>query len=306
MWTLCQQVFRCMVWRYSDFEAWTWTGANYYVRDLSRLVTRQRDWRVVNFYGLATRFRRQKLCKMRYFRWLTQNTSLCAMSSHVAANSTPQISRDVVRFVFRSVWEEFYDWEATHCQSAIRSLGLSLYAPLNSDVITLPRTHSRNRQRTNTILPAPPQFPANDQPNISCLDYTQEDSPVAVRSVVEVINVPKLSAPPVYESVTPATRSIHHGDDDDSMAFVPYADEPTFDALDHTLQYGSFSWQDKFCDPDSEPAGKTDSVWWNWSFLSSRIDCDGDCSPPGISAPSLVFWYRRDRTSTPHTPPKAW
>jgi hypothetical protein len=178
------------------------------------------------------------------------------MSSHVAANSTPQISRDVVRFVFRSVWEEFYDWEATYCQSAIKSLGLSLHAPHTSDVITLPRTHSRNGQRTNIILPVPPQslFPATDQPDISCLDYTQEDSPVAARSVVEVINVPKLSAFPVYESVTPTTRSIHHGDDDDSMAFIPYADEPDFDALDNTLQYGSFSWQNKFCDPDSEPS----------------------------------------------------
>ncbi|KIM78185.1 hypothetical protein PILCRDRAFT_824654 [Piloderma croceum F 1598] len=175
------------------------------------------------------------------------------MSSHVAADSTPQISRDVVRFVFHSVWEDFYDWEATHCQSAIKSLGLSLYAPHASDVITLPRTRSRNRHRTN-IIPAPPKplFPATDQSNISCLDYTQEDYPVAARPVVEVINVPKMSAPPVYESVTPATRSIHHGDDDDSMAFVPYADEPTFDALDHTLNYGSFSWQDKFCDPDIE------------------------------------------------------
>jgi hypothetical protein len=176
------------------------------------------------------------------------------MSSHVAANSTPQISRDIVRFVFHSVWVDFYDWEATHCQSAIKSLGLSLYAPHASDVITLPRTHSRNvKHRTNTIA-APHLFPATDRSNISCLDYTQDDSPVAARSVVEVINIPSMSAPPVYESVTPTTRSIHHGDDDDSMAFVPYADEPSFDALDHTLQYGSFSWQEKFCDPDSKPA----------------------------------------------------
>ncbi|KAF7968037.1 hypothetical protein HWV62_32142 [Athelia sp. TMB] len=66
----------------------------------------------------------------------------------------------------------------------------------------------------------------------------------------DLIAVEGLPSLMYYESATPTARSIFHGDDEESMAFVPYPDDPAFDALEHTLQYKSFSWQDKFHDPD--------------------------------------------------------
>jgi len=181
------------------------------------------------------------------------------MSIHGSATSNSQIPQEAVRFVFRGVWRDFYDWEEAYCQSVIKSLVTLFDTALFSDVVALSHPLKANGQRTKFIQ-APQQSPVIDQLGITCLDYTKYDSPVVTRLEVEVINAPRLPAPPIYESVTPAMRSIHHGDDDDSMAFVPYSDELTFDALEHTLQYGSFSWQDKFDDPDGEGAGNSHST----------------------------------------------
>jgi hypothetical protein len=164
-----------------------------------------------------------------------------------------QIPQDVVRSMFRQVWKDFYDWERVYCQSIIEFSAFSSNSARSSDNIIPSRNLSASRSRTKTIRPPPqPSLHTIDPVEITILDYTQGKFPVETRAMVEVVNVPNVPTPPVYESVTPATRSIHQGDDDDSMAFVPYSDDPTFDALDHTLQYKSFSWQDRFCDPDGE------------------------------------------------------
>jgi histone-lysine N-methyltransferase EZH2 len=177
--------------------------------------------------------------------------------------ATAKIPPDKVRFVFRSVWEEFYDWEAAHCQSAIKSIGFSSHASCFSHVIGSSHRLHGNRQPM-MLVKAPPQPSSLDnQLDVICSDYTNRSPPIETRATFETIYAPEFSEPPVYESVAPITRSIHHGDDDDSMAFVPYADDPTFDALDHTLQYRSFSWQDKFCDPDREHAGDDDTFRWS-------------------------------------------
>ncbi|KIM53664.1 hypothetical protein SCLCIDRAFT_1157353 [Scleroderma citrinum Foug A] len=69
---------------------------------------------------------------------------------------------------------------------------------------------------------------------------------------LQVINlIPDLTPHPPYESCAPISRNLFRGDDADAMAFVPYADDPLFNQIDHTLCYGSFSWQEEF-DPDLE------------------------------------------------------
>ncbi|KAI6044671.1 hypothetical protein EDC04DRAFT_3106071 [Pisolithus marmoratus] len=65
--------------------------------------------------------------------------------------------------------------------------------------------------------------------------------------VVDVVAV--LDAHPAYESCSPSLRNAFKGDDDDNMVFIPYADDPSFDQLDHSSWYESFSWQEDF-DPD--------------------------------------------------------
>ncbi|KAI6026383.1 hypothetical protein BKA83DRAFT_27762 [Pisolithus microcarpus] len=67
---------------------------------------------------------------------------------------------------------------------------------------------------------------------------------------LEVINAePVLDTHPTYESCSPSLRNTFKGDDDDNMLFIPYADDPSFNQVDHSSWYESFSWQEDF-DPD--------------------------------------------------------
>lgn len=49
---------------------------------------------------------------------------------------------------------------------------------------------------------------------------------------------------PTFLAYTPIKRSIHVGEDDYRMPFVPLADDPTFDAYSTIEQYDSLRWQD--------------------------------------------------------------
>lgn len=163
-----------------------------------------------------------------------------------------RIPKDVVRSVFRSVWEDFYNWERAYCQSVIKTLHFSFSAARSEATVVLHNPSASGQYSASIHTPLQPSSKAKNQPKITLLDYTGT-APIATRYAVEVINAPEMSTP-TYESVTPAARSIHQGDDDDSMAFIPYPDDPTFDAFEHTLRYKSFSWQDRFCDPDRKEA----------------------------------------------------
>ncbi|KAI6032780.1 hypothetical protein F5J12DRAFT_712950 [Pisolithus orientalis] len=67
---------------------------------------------------------------------------------------------------------------------------------------------------------------------------------------LEVIDmVPLLDAHPPYESCSPSPRNVFKGDDDDKMVFIPYSDDPSFNQVEHSSWYESFSWQEDF-DPD--------------------------------------------------------
>ncbi|KAL6299334.1 hypothetical protein BKA93DRAFT_742494 [Sparassis latifolia] len=53
-----------------------------------------------------------------------------------------------------------------------------------------------------------------------------------------------------YEACAPVSSNIYHGDDSHDMPFVPFADDPTFDANKHMLEYEHLAWQDGHVDPD--------------------------------------------------------
>ncbi|KAG1754568.1 hypothetical protein EDB19DRAFT_1626406 [Suillus lakei] len=80
-----------------------------------------------------------------------------------------------------------------------------------------------------------------------------EDGPSRSTSTIslQVVHAELLEPHKPYEYCSPISRNIFRGDDDDMMAFIPFADDSTFDHLDHTLCYGSFAWQDDY-DPDLE------------------------------------------------------
>ncbi|KZP28321.1 SET domain-containing protein [Athelia psychrophila] len=88
------------------------------------------------------------------------------------------------------------------------------------------------------------------QKEIAYEDFSDNSQSQVKHISVDVIAVPEPPSLMHYESSTPASRSIFHGDDDNSMAFMPFPNDPKFDSLEHSLHYKTLSWQDKFDDPD--------------------------------------------------------
>ncbi|OBZ77416.1 Histone-lysine N-methyltransferase EZH1 [Grifola frondosa] len=86
------------------------------------------------------------------------------------------------------------------------------------------------------------QFTVND------FDANDTSSSLFVEESVAMSNF--RPPPNRYESCTPISCNILHGDDPNDMPFVPFADDPTFDAKEHVLEYKSLSWQRGLRDPN--------------------------------------------------------
>ncbi|EGN92578.1 hypothetical protein SERLA73DRAFT_117187 [Serpula lacrymans var. lacrymans S7.3] len=78
-------------------------------------------------------------------------------------------------------------------------------------------------------------------------DGSSSISPITLH----VIHAPEVQPHSSYEACAPIQRSVFHGDDSDAMPFMPFADEPEFDAHDYAQFYGSFAWEQDY-DPDLE------------------------------------------------------
>lgn len=145
----------------------------------------------------------------------------------------------LVRKVFKSTWAEFYAWEQSHCLHTLRSLSQSPAVPSSVECAT---------DDTQT----PPQNDGDE--TFTILEYLDGSGPSKTANVsAEVIGVlPALEPYPQYESCAPVRRNIMHGDDSDHMPFIPLADDPTFDIVEHTEEYRYFEWQTADCDPDCE------------------------------------------------------
>lgn len=165
----------------------------------------------------------------------------------------PQESVNLTRTVFRDVWNNFYDWENAYCQGVINSLSQPSGAARGSCDFFRSADSSAEKPMTQSTnkLHAPQKSSEVQVTEVTCWDHRRRSSMSPTRITADVVSIPEFSPYLEYESVTPTSRSIFQGDDDDSMAFIPYPEDPTFDFFDHTYEYKTFSWQDKFHDPDS-------------------------------------------------------
>ena len=169
---------------------------------------------------------------------------------------TTEANRDnasLVRSVLSQVQAEFSLWSWTYSRKKLRTLSFPSSAPFDP-----PGDH-------------PKVFPDHPKPihheawthTVTALQrtYSPDGDIKSDASVpLEVIDlIPALAPHPPYESCAPLSRSVFRGDDPDAMAFIPYADDPLFNQTDHTLCYGSFSWQEEF-DPDRELQRSTKSM----------------------------------------------
>lgn len=157
---------------------------------------------------------------------------------------------ELVQSVLSQVQTEFATWNVAHCREALTSLTASstwrscLHPGLRLPVMAAFNSSPDTRPDVSV---------ANSPSLLLCQQVYSPDGGVETSSVaLEVVHIiSSLETHPPYESSSPLHRSVFKGDDSDSMDFIPYADDHTFDQTSHTYHYESFSWQDAF-DPDCE------------------------------------------------------
>lgn len=187
------------------------------------------------------------------------------------ANMEPEddISQEIVnvtRTVFRDVWDNFYDWENAYCQAAINSLSQQPNAICRASRSIIPNTKELTTQSIHTLHASPKPSEEGQVTELTCRDYRGESFIVSPTMITaDVVSVLEFFPYPEYESVTPASRSIFHGDDAEAMPFIPYPEDPTFDFFDHTFEYKTFAWQEGFQDPDSKLIYQDLYFYLDWS-----------------------------------------
>ncbi|KAF9244981.1 SET domain-containing protein [Melanogaster broomeanus] len=174
------------------------------------------------------------------------------------STSEPDLTTtDLAQLVLSQVQTEFTRWNSAYCRQTLQSLrSVSSNSPpfLDSDPFCSPSTSSiatsidsRSDARQVSEAASTPLPQVVQRTYSVCGAVTEELS-----TQLEVVHLaPSMDPHPPYEDCSPLPRNIFKGDDNDNMNFIPFADDPSFDQIDHTYCYESFSWHDDF-DPDLE------------------------------------------------------
>ncbi|KAH9965541.1 hypothetical protein BGW80DRAFT_755784 [Lactifluus volemus] len=151
-------------------------------------------------------------------------------------------NRTLVFRVYKAVWDEFNKWKAEDCKQHL----LSLQNPLPP-----PEVAKATSRVASTLC-------SNESGDVEIvyLCDTNDDIPldVSVATVLLCKAVPlelpdKFRPHPRYESCTPSVQtialrvgSVAHNEFDEAP-FVPYANDPTFDAKGYLGQFEQFAWE---------------------------------------------------------------
>ena len=166
---------------------------------------------------------------------------------------------ELIEFVFREVWGEFYSWNEHYCQSSLAALYRdSTEGESNGNPLSAPSVGNK-KHLTRSKVPA--TFVC-DSEDAFVLETFSEDSTTSLRPTISetvyapLIFAPAMSPTPEYESVAPSLRSIFIGDDPDAMAFMPFGEEANFggfDTEDYASQHETLAWEKRYGrDPDCE------------------------------------------------------
>jgi hypothetical protein len=151
----------------------------------------------------------------------------------------PESTATLVQSVFQDVWTEFYAWEKDSCPLVFNYGECSTNAKTSTDVKTYKDARNRRLGEINTKVQ-------------QCIRDDLEMSD-------EEIEAPVFQPYPSYETCAPSSSNIWRGDDYPRMLFIPYADDPNFNHVEHSTKYDVFAWQSGDRDPDSKAT--TVQVW---------------------------------------------
>jgi histone-lysine N-methyltransferase EZH2 len=152
--------------------------------------------------------------------------------------------------VYKEVWDEFNKWKVEDCKRQLRLLE----QPLPPQNVSEAAKEMASAFRTDGD--------GHDDVEIIYICDTEDDVPLDVGGAtvltckaVSLEIPPDFEPHPPYEACTPSVQSIairEAYDMHETVYFVPYADDPTWDARDYLNQFAIFAWE-KLADPDGRP-----------------------------------------------------
>jgi histone-lysine N-methyltransferase EZH2 len=177
-----------------------------------------------------------------------ESDSLILLSSSSIGDENEK-NRALAFRVYEEVWNEFNKWKAEDCKQQLRLLQRPLPPP---------EVAQAAQRMTSVFRTGGP----GDVETIYLCD-TEDDIPLdsGGATVLTCNTVPlklpeKVNEPhPRYEFCTPSVQSISFHvesaawDELETVPFVPYADDPTFNARGYLRQYAQFAWE-YLGDPD--------------------------------------------------------
>ncbi|EGO29325.1 hypothetical protein SERLADRAFT_412873 [Serpula lacrymans var. lacrymans S7.9] len=159
--------------------------------------------------------------------------------------------RDLIHRVFAQVWTEFYKWEQQYSRDRVQNLSRSDHyhtSPSAPAIVKLSERLSNVSMTQDVEM----QLEMDRARETMQFERFYEDGSSSISPItLHVIHAPEVQPHSSYEACAPIQRSVFHGDDSDAMPFMPFADEPEFDAHDYAQFYGSFAWEQDY-DPDLE------------------------------------------------------
>ena len=174
--------------------------------------------------------------------------------THLSSSSVVEENeenRDLAFRIYEEVWDEFNRWKVEDCRQQLRLLQRPLPPPNVAEAA---------RMMASTLRPSDP----DDVETIYLCD-TSDDVPLnaggatvlTCKSVPLKFQDPVTEPHPRYEFCTPSVQSIAFrieslaSDELEIVPFVPYADDPAFNALAYLDQFKFFAWE-HLADPDGK------------------------------------------------------
>ncbi|KAH9895569.1 hypothetical protein C8Q73DRAFT_688489 [Cubamyces lactineus] len=148
-------------------------------------------------------------------------------------------AKELVTQTFKEVWKEYYRWETVHSAQVLRSLA----AKTPEEPVGI---CSLIGESDDDLSEA-----ATDGGSFGRFQLVDDKWDSTIRQAELVVDSSHVTPYPPYESCTPITHNILHGDDSNFMPFIPLADDPTFDHRDHVCEYKAFAWQQAYRDPET-------------------------------------------------------
>ncbi|KAJ3505747.1 hypothetical protein NLJ89_g7257 [Agrocybe chaxingu] len=140
--------------------------------------------------------------------------------------------------LYRKLWTEFYDWEADDCQQTIS--GLKRYFPRGPLPFDSPGEY--------------PRQPTEDSEWYILEDWNPHTGMLFEATVHSDPIISHKSAPhPRYSTCNSISRNVQSSPDFLlTSSFLPFADDPKFDAEKCLRMFDSLAWQTELQDPDSQ------------------------------------------------------